>query len=816
MKRTAIALLLLAPAFAQGGPYRSIRIPRRAASPEILAPFDHVSSAPGGLLEVVATDADLARLDAAGVPYDVVVPDLEKHYRDRTASSLGVGAAPPFGFGSMGGYYTFAEVVQKLDQISAQWPSLATPKFSIGASLEGRPLWTIKVSDNPNVDESEPEVWFDALHHAREPEGMMTLFHFLAWLLQNYGTDPVATHLVNEREIFFLPVVNPDGYVWNETTNPGGGGLWRKNRRPNGDGTFGVDLNRNYAFQWGVDNTGSSPATNAETYRGTAPFSEPETTALAAFFASRPIVTAQSVHTYSDLWLHPWGYTAAAPPDLALFAAQSQAMTEVNGYPYGTVPQLLYLANGSALDWHYGAQGAIAYSVEIGSAAQGGFWPSPNLIVPLAEENREAFALVAWTAAGCARSVQTQVLEVAGDGDGALEPGETGAVTVTLQNIGVATTATPIGLLLTSGSADATVLDGAASLAPLASLATGSNAADPLTFLVSSGAAAGTNLSFTLTRTVENLSESSPISVPIGALRTFARDDLEVDLGWAVGAPGDNAQTGAWVRADPNGTGTAAGGGGEPVQPEDDHSPAPGAQCFVTGNAAPGAGAGTNDVDGGPTTLSTPVFDLSGAIEPRVAYARWFADFTTADDALAVSISNDAGATWTSLETVSGTGRNGWNEVSFRVADFLSPSAQMRLRFVASDNPNNSLCEAAVDDLRIEAFNAGPTLSKFGAPSPGKSVSLGIGGSPGQAYALFFGFPGPPFSIPGIAGSVGLLPAPAILVASGPLPAGSFASAVVPVPNDPALPGATVAFQAILVGGASPPTLSNAIVVTIG
>ncbi|HKB14764.1 MAG TPA: hypothetical protein VKF62_01805, partial [Planctomycetota bacterium] len=296
----------------------------------------------------------------------------------------------------------------------------------------------------------------------------------------------------------------------------------------------------------------------------------------------------------------------------------------------------------------------------------------------------------------------------------------------------------------------------------------------------------------------------------------YARDPLEADLGWTIGAPGDNAQTGVWIRVDPNGTSSAAGGGGQPLQPEDDHTPAPGVPCFVTGNASPGAGAGTNDVDGGPTTLLTPVFDLSGALEPRIRYARWFADATTVDDSLLVSISGDGGASWTPLETVAGSGRNAWNEVSFRVADFLAPTSQMRLRFVASDSPNNSVCEAAVDDLRVEAFNAGPTLSKFGTPSPGKAVSLGIGGSPGQSYALFFGLPGPPFAIPGIVGNVGLLPAPLILVSAAPLPAGSFASVVLGVPNDPSLAGGTVGFQALLAGGAPPPALTNAVSVTIG
>jgi hypothetical protein len=807
---TTILLSIVAGrASAQDGPWRLVRIAQDAPI-EVLASFDHVSKGEG-YVETVATDEDLARLGAYGVPFEVVVDDLQAYYRTFPGPQYGTGPSPPFGFGSMGGYYTFAEVLAKLDLISAQWPNLATPRYSIGTSLEGRDLWVIKISDNPGVDEGEPEVWFDALHHAREPEGMMALFHFVSFLLQNYGTDPLATYLVNEREIFVLPVVNPDGYVYNQTTNPGGGGLWRKNRRPNAGGSFGVDLNRNYGFQWGFDDVGSSPNPSSETYRGTGPFSEPETAAIAAYVATRPIVVSQSIHTYSSIWLHPWGYTATLPPDAGTFVLHSQFMTELSGYPYGTIPALLYLANGNAIDWHYGVEGILAYSVEIGLSSQGGFWPPSTLIVPLAEENEQAFARVAWVAGGCVQSAGTQVLEVAGDGDGTLEAGETGGVVATVQNLGASATGTSTVLSLASADPYVTLLDVASDLGALAALASASNAGDPLTFLVSPATPPGSTLALTLGIQYEGFTDSRSVGVPIGEPRTFARDDLEIDLAWTVGAPGDAASSGVWVRVDPNGTTSA----GQQAQPENDNTPAPGVQAYVTGNAAPGAGAGSNDVDGGPTTLLTPVFDLTDAVEPRVAYARWFADFTQVDDALVVSISNDGGASWTALETVSGSGQNAWNESSFRVADFVAPTATMRLRFVISDNPNNSLCEGAVDDLRVLAFNVGPTLSLFGAASPGKNVSLGIGAVAGQLYGLFVGLPGPPFSIPGVSGQVELLPSSAFAFSGGTVPADGFRAVALGVPNAPALVGATVAFQAILVGPPAAPALTNGVTVTI-
>src|SRR5262245_13539570 len=151
----------------------------------------------------------------------------------------------------MGGYYTLNELQSVLDQIRAAYPAIVTAKTSLGSSVEGRPLWMVKVSDNPASDEAEPEARFDALHHAREPESMQASLWFLLWLVESYGSDPLATYLVDHRELFFVPCVNPDGYVYNQSTDPGGGGLWRKNRRNLGGGDFGVDLNRNYTYQWG-------------------------------------------------------------------------------------------------------------------------------------------------------------------------------------------------------------------------------------------------------------------------------------------------------------------------------------------------------------------------------------------------------------------------------------------------------------------------------------------------------------------------------------------------------------------------------------
>jgi hypothetical protein len=181
-------------------------------------------------------------------------------------------------------------------------------------------------------------------------------------------------------------------------------------------------------------------------------------------------------------------------------------------------------------------------------------------------------------------------------------------------------------------------------------------------------------------------------------------DDVETNMGWTVGAPGDNATTGVWTRGDPIGTS---------AQPEDDHTPAPGVNCFFTGQGTVGGGLGEADVDGGTTTLVSPVIDLSGLASPRISYWRWYSNDTGATpntDTFVVDISNDGGATWVTAETVGPAGpetSGGWIYHEVDVGGLLTPTANMRVRFLASDLGSGSLVEAAVDDVVAVSYDCG-------------------------------------------------------------------------------------------------------------
>jgi len=376
--------------------------------------IDHAEIQSDNSIVVFLSSIEYQRLQEYGYHHKVLIDDWQQYYLNRqkmtalekqtqlrhSAKSYGVTG---FKFGSMGGYYTFYEIVAELDSMRAKYPHIISEKDSIGQSIEGRALWAVKISDNPNLNEDEPQVCFDALMHAREGASMSTVMYFMYYLLENYGKDSVVTYLVDNREIYFIPCLNPDGYEYNRLTDPNGGGMWRKNRRNNGDGSHGVDLNRNFAVGWAWDNDGSSPYGYSETYRGTAAMSEPESICFAEFIKSKSIRTHINYHTYSNIILYPWGYIADPPPDSTILFEYARDMSEFNGYNYGGGDAIGYFANGTQTDWMYGEEtdkGKIfSFVVEVGTSGDG-FWADENRIIPLAEGNIGSNLYLCWVSDG--------------------------------------------------------------------------------------------------------------------------------------------------------------------------------------------------------------------------------------------------------------------------------------------------------------------------------------------------------------------------------------------------------------------------------
>jgi carboxypeptidase T len=297
-----------------------------------------------------------------------------------------------FNLGSMGGFFTYQEMLDNLDSMAAKFPNLISVRQQVGSTttIEGNPLYYVKISDNPSAAETEPQVLYTSLHHAREAESLSQLIFYMWHLLENYNSDSEVQYLVNNLEMYFIPCLNPDGYMYNESTNPNGGGMWRKNRRNNGSGIFGVDLNRNYGDHWGYDDNGSSPDPNSDTYRGPSAFSEVETQLVRDFCNDHEFKLALNNHTYSNLLIYPYGYIASTlTPDSTIFSSFAKRMTKCSGFMYGTGDQTVgYLVNGDSDDWMYSEQTTkpmiLSMTPEAGNSSDG-FWPAINRIIPIAK-----------------------------------------------------------------------------------------------------------------------------------------------------------------------------------------------------------------------------------------------------------------------------------------------------------------------------------------------------------------------------------------------------------------------------------------------
>ncbi len=346
-----------------------------------------------GRIYVLVDPKDIRQLERIRIPYLVEshkFPALNS--RSRNFNLQG---------GINGDYHSYSELETDLQDLELAFPGLARLS-TIGVSLESRNIYALKISDNVSHDEKEAEVLFLGCHHAREWISVEVPLLLARFLLENYPADPAVRRAVDHSEIWIVPLVNPDGLEYSIRFYR----YWRKNRRLNHDGTFGVDLNRNYGYNWGYDDQGSSPEPGAGIYRGTDAFSEPETRAVRDFFFGRNFQALVTYHSYSQVILYPWGYTKA-PTDkdallVTLAASMANRIEAVNGrvYGFGRAGDSLYLTNGDTTDWAYGVAGIPAFTIELPPVDQlgGGFFNAEQDINPIFMENLPAvFTLIDWS-----------------------------------------------------------------------------------------------------------------------------------------------------------------------------------------------------------------------------------------------------------------------------------------------------------------------------------------------------------------------------------------------------------------------------------
>ncbi len=364
--------------------------------------------------ELIADAATLSRIKSAGFHYQTAISDLSDFYASRAAASNISSIAENAGFrlGSMGGYLTLDEIYAEFSRLRAKFPAAVSEARQIGLSVERRPVYAWRISLAPEAD-SVPETMLTALHHAREPGSVMALLYFLWNYLPN-GIEANSSHeaafLLRRRAIWCIPAINPDGYEYNRATNPNGGGLWRKNRRKT-DGYFGVDLNRNYGPPefWDAPNGGSSINPHDDTYRGSAPFSEPEIQALRDFIQAHNFKIALNYHTYGNVYIYPFSYVAHETNDSALFRHFGAEITRKSCFSLGRdIETLGYGIRGGSDDYFYSAGNILSLTPESGSQSDG-FWARPDRIEMLAADNLYSIYQSVWSAGVNLRPIEFQI-----------------------------------------------------------------------------------------------------------------------------------------------------------------------------------------------------------------------------------------------------------------------------------------------------------------------------------------------------------------------------------------------------------------------
>jgi hypothetical protein len=331
-------------------------------------------------------------------------------------SALPASAAEPNFPAKDSRYHNYPEMVADIKAVEAAHPSIVHV-FSIGKSYQGRDIWAAKISDNVAIDEAEPEVLFDALHHAREHMTVEQALYLLHLLADNYGTDAAITSLVRGREVWIIFAVNPDGFRYDLTCTSSSHPpycAWRKNRQPNaGTSAIGTDLNRNYGYRWGCCG-GSSGNPASIIYRGRAAWSAPESRVVRDFVLSRVVGGIQQIrahitfHTNGQLILWPYGYTKTDIPvdmtalDHQTFVAMGKAMAARNGYKAEQSSDL-YITDGDQIDWLYGSQRIFSFTWELyppeTSTVWGDHYPADENIATQTARNRSALLWFLHTAA---------------------------------------------------------------------------------------------------------------------------------------------------------------------------------------------------------------------------------------------------------------------------------------------------------------------------------------------------------------------------------------------------------------------------------
>jgi hypothetical protein len=637
-------------------------------------------SKPGQYFETWLSESEIAMLNKSGVSYTVEIADWMEYYtslqkmsssdlqKTVNQSQYDFAVTNHSIMGTMGGHLKVAEMITKIDSLRIQYPSLVSAKFSIGNTYESRPMWTVRITKNPDAPTGRPEIWLNGVTHAREPLGMSNVLYYVYWLVENYNIDPIATYILNNREIYWTPIINVDGYYYNETTNPTGGGQWRKNRSPQ-SGATGVDLNRNFGTYnfWNSSNNGSSTTPSSDTYRGPSPFSEVETQNMKAFDNSRNFKVQLDYHTYGNYLIKPYAWCDPTPtPDDAVFNEYGGDIVAVNHFLFGTpLTTVNYAVRGGDLDWMYSTDSTghsshiFCMTPEVGVI---GFWPPQANILPEAQtcfEMNKYYTLVAGDYVGLRSSTlnKTSYLQ-----------GETGNLKVLFRNKGrVAATNVKVELTpLTGYLTIPTQIYTKSSLGVFVS--------DSTTFNFTIGATCPNNSVVTarlrLRQSDTVTMYDQVVNIFVGTGYTILRDSAE------------------------NGTTNFPTMTNWSIVTNKYLSPTHSFKGACTNN-------GVNQM------VSVP---LNVASYPAV-YLSWYQKFALEGgyDYGFVDVSSNNGTTWSRLATFNGVDSSTWKLQSFNITPYVNGSTNMVVRFRDSCDTNTNWDGWYVDNINVTAFQTVPT-----------------------------------------------------------------------------------------------------------
>ncbi|XP_076679448.1 carboxypeptidase B isoform X2 [Andrena cerasifolii] len=348
-----------------------------------------------------------------GIDFKVLIPDLQKtiaHQNPTMSKEQREDLVTTQGHTmTWKRYHRYREIVRYLEYLAFKYSKLVE-LITIGSSYNGQPIKMLKISTGPNKEgKAKPAIWIDAGMHAREWIGSAVATYIISQLVEKNAS---YAKLLDNADWMILPVANPDGYEFTHTSDR----LWRKTRSNHGENQDdsrllqlvnryarwfwgnceGVDPNRNFGYHWGeVEDGGASLDPCHEIYAGPHAFSEPETKAMADYILANKqnIRMYLTLHSYSQMWLVPWGYTYSKPSDYSELANAARkainAISKVHGtsYQLGPSADLLYPTSGASDDWAKGVAGIkYAYTLELRDRGTYGFLLPATQIVPTARE----------------------------------------------------------------------------------------------------------------------------------------------------------------------------------------------------------------------------------------------------------------------------------------------------------------------------------------------------------------------------------------------------------------------------------------------